>query len=142
MTMIEKENLFCAYNYHPLPVILTKGEGVWLWDETGKKYLDMMSAYSAVSHGHSHPRMVKAHYMHALTCRELGDRAAALQAVARVLDLEPDHHKANFLAGVLHRDALRYADAYRSFERAVATAPDAQSAAQARSWLDSLGARR
>ncbi len=60
MTMIEKENKFCAHNYHPLPVVLTKGEGVWLWDEDGNKYLDMMSAYSAVSHGHSHPRLVKA----------------------------------------------------------------------------------
>ncbi|TNE25838.1 MAG: ornithine--oxo-acid transaminase [Alphaproteobacteria bacterium] len=73
MTTIEKENLFCAYNYHPLPVVLTKGEGVWLWDEDGKKYLDMMSAYSAVSHGHSHPRMVKA----------LCDQAAKLAITSR-----------------------------------------------------------
>ncbi|MAZ44254.1 MAG: ornithine--oxo-acid transaminase [Legionellales bacterium] len=57
---IKKENQFCAPNYHPLSVVLTKGEGVWLWDIEGNKYLDMMSAYSAVSHGHSHPRLVKA----------------------------------------------------------------------------------
>lgn len=57
---IALENEVCAHNYHPLPVVLTRGEGVWLWDESGKKYLDMMSAYSAVSHGHSHPRIVKA----------------------------------------------------------------------------------
>ncbi len=56
---IELEDRYCAHNYHPLPVVLTRGEGVFLWDENGKKYLDMMSAYSAVSHGHTHPRLVK-----------------------------------------------------------------------------------
>lgn len=56
---IALENKVCAHNYHPLPVVLTRGEGVWLWDDSGNKYLDMMSAYSAVSHGHSHPRIVK-----------------------------------------------------------------------------------
>ncbi len=60
MTTIDKENTFCAHNYHPLPVVLTKGEGIWLWDDQGKKYLDMMSAYSAVSHGHTHPKLLKA----------------------------------------------------------------------------------
>jgi len=55
---IELEDRYCARNYHPLPVILTRGEGVYVWDENGNKYLDMMSAYSAVSHGHSHPRLV------------------------------------------------------------------------------------
>ncbi len=57
---IELENRYCAHNYHPLPVVLTRGEGVYVWDDAGKRYLDMMSAYSAVSHGHSHPRLVKA----------------------------------------------------------------------------------
>ncbi len=47
-----------AQNYHPLPVVLNKGQGVWLWDVNGKKYLDMMSAYSAVSHGHCHPELI------------------------------------------------------------------------------------
>ncbi len=55
---IELEARYCAHNYHPLPVVLTRGEGVYLWDDAGKKYLDMMSAYSAVSHGHGHPRLV------------------------------------------------------------------------------------
>ncbi|HEV2320982.1 MAG TPA: ornithine--oxo-acid transaminase, partial [Gammaproteobacteria bacterium] len=50
----------CAHNYHPLPVVLTRGEGVYVWDDAGNRYLDMMSAYSAVSHGHAHPRLVKA----------------------------------------------------------------------------------
>lgn len=57
---IAREDKYCAHNYHPLPVVLVKGEGVWLWDEHGNKYLDMMSAYSAVSHGHSNPRIVRA----------------------------------------------------------------------------------
>ncbi len=57
---IELENRYCAHNYHPLPVVLTRGQGVYVWDEAGNKYLDMMSAYSAVSHGHAHPRLVKA----------------------------------------------------------------------------------
>lgn len=56
---LELENQYCAHNYHPLPVVLTRGEGVYLWDDAGKKYLDMMSAYSAVSHGHANPRLVK-----------------------------------------------------------------------------------
>lgn len=57
---IAQENQYCAHNYHPLPVVLTKGEGVWLWDIEGKRYLDMMSAYSAVSLGHSHPKLLTA----------------------------------------------------------------------------------
>ena len=57
---LELENRYCAHNYHPLPVVLARGEGVYVWDENGKKYLDMMSAYSAVSHGHANPRLVKA----------------------------------------------------------------------------------
>lgn len=56
---IKLEAQYCAHNYHPLPVVLTRGEGVFVWDEHGKRYLDMMSAYSAVSHGHAHPRLVK-----------------------------------------------------------------------------------
>jgi ornithine--oxo-acid transaminase len=55
---IDLESRYSAHNYHPLPVVLTRGEGVFVWDEDGKKYLDMMSAYSAVSHGHAHPRLV------------------------------------------------------------------------------------
>ena len=59
-TMIEFENHYGAHHYDPLPVVLTRGEGVYLWDNSGRRYLDMMSAYSAVSHGHCHPRIVKA----------------------------------------------------------------------------------
>ena len=56
---IDLESRYCAHNYHPLPVVLTHGEGVYVWDDSGKKYLDMMSAYSAVSHGHANPRLVQ-----------------------------------------------------------------------------------
>ena len=56
---IDLEARYCAQNYHPLPVVLTRAEGASVWDENGKKYLDMMSAYSAVSHGHGHERLVK-----------------------------------------------------------------------------------
>ena len=55
---IELEAQYCAHNYHPLPVVLSHGEGAFVWDTDGKKYLDMMSAYSAVSHGHANPRLV------------------------------------------------------------------------------------
>lgn len=57
---IELEQRYCAHNYHPLPVVIVRGEGVHLWDADGKQYLDMMSAYSAVSHGHRHPRILDA----------------------------------------------------------------------------------
>jgi len=57
---IELENTYCAQNYHPLPVVLSRGEGVYVWDDEGRRYLDMMSAYSAVSHGHAHPRLIQA----------------------------------------------------------------------------------
>lgn len=59
-SIIELEHIFGARNYEPLPVILTRGEGVYLWDINGKRYTDMMSAYSAVSHGHCHPSLIAA----------------------------------------------------------------------------------
>ena len=58
MTSLDLERQFGTLNYQPLPIVLTRGAGVWLWDEAGRKYLDMMSAYSAVSSGHSHPRLI------------------------------------------------------------------------------------
>jgi ornithine--oxo-acid transaminase len=56
----ELEWQYGAHNYDPLPVTLVRGEGVYLWDDRGRRFLDMMSAYSAVSHGHSHPRLTQA----------------------------------------------------------------------------------
>jgi ornithine--oxo-acid transaminase len=57
---IELENKYGAHNYHPLPVVLQRGEGVFVWDVEGKKYYDFLSAYSAVNQGHCHPKIVDA----------------------------------------------------------------------------------
>ena len=54
---IELENKYGAHNYHPLPVVLSRGEGVHVWDVEGKKYYDFLSAYSAVNQGHCHPKI-------------------------------------------------------------------------------------
>lgn len=57
---IDLEDQYGAHNYHPLPVVLDRGEGVFVWDVEGKRYYDFLSAYSAVNQGHSHPKIVKA----------------------------------------------------------------------------------
>ncbi len=57
---MDRESKYGAHNYHPLPVVLEKGKGVYLWDVEGKKYYDFLSAYSAVNQGHCHPKIVKA----------------------------------------------------------------------------------
>jgi ornithine--oxo-acid transaminase len=57
---IQLEDKYGAHNYHPLPVVLSKGEGVFLWDVEGKRYYDFLSAYSAVNQGHCHPRITQA----------------------------------------------------------------------------------
>lgn len=57
---IDLENRYGAHNYHPLPVVISKGEGVYVWDPEGKRYYDFLSAYSAVNQGHAHPKIVKA----------------------------------------------------------------------------------
>ena len=54
---VEIEERLGAHNYHPLDVVLTRGEGVWVWDVEGNKYLDFLAAYSAVNQGHAHPRL-------------------------------------------------------------------------------------
>ncbi len=72
-SLIEQERAYGAHNYEPLPVVLTRGKGVYVWDDSGKQYIDMMSAYSAVSHGHCHPELVGA----------LTDQAQTLAMVSR-----------------------------------------------------------
>src|SRR6056297_2637969 len=57
---IATEEKYGAHNYHPLPVVLEKGEGVYLWDVDGKRYYDFLSAYSAVNQGHCHPHIIGA----------------------------------------------------------------------------------
>lgn len=76
---IAHEAKFVAHNYKPLPVMLARGEGVYLWDQDGKKYLDMMSAYSAVSLGHAHPRIL----------RKLTDQANELAMCSRAYHTVP-----------------------------------------------------
>jgi ornithine--oxo-acid transaminase len=60
MNAIDLENRVSAHNYEPLPVVLARGNGAHLWDTAGRRYIDMMSAYSAASHGHGHPRILAA----------------------------------------------------------------------------------
>ena len=57
---LQLEDDFGAHNYHPLPVVLERGEGVFVWDVDGKKYYDFLSGYSAVNQGHCHPRIINA----------------------------------------------------------------------------------
>ena len=56
---LDLEDQFGAHNYHPIPVVLEKGEGVYLYDVDGKKYFDFLSGYSAVNQGHCHPDIIK-----------------------------------------------------------------------------------
>lgn len=58
--LIDMEHTFGAHNYHPLEVVISKAEGIWVEDPEGKRYIDMLSAYSAVNQGHRHPRIIKA----------------------------------------------------------------------------------
>ena len=78
---IDLENKFGAHNYHPLPVVLSKGQGVFLWDVEGKRYYDFLSAYSAVNQGHCHPKIIAAlvEQVHSLT---LTSRAFYSEALA------------------------------------------------------------
>ena len=76
---MDLEHQFGAENYLPLPVVIDRGEGAWLWDTDGNRFLDMMSAYSAVSHGHGHPRLVRA----------LKEQAEKLAIVSRAFHAEP-----------------------------------------------------
>ena len=57
---IQRQEQWCAPNYNPLPVVLNRGQGVWVWDTDGRRYLDMISGYSAVNHGHCHPKILSA----------------------------------------------------------------------------------
>ena len=58
--LIKLADNYAAHNYHPLPVVLSRGEGVWVWDVEGRKYMDMLSSYSALNQGHRHPRILEA----------------------------------------------------------------------------------
>lgn len=106
---ILKEEKVCAHNYHPLPVVLTKGKGCTLWDEDGNEYLDFMSAYSAVSMGHSHPEILKV--MH--------DQASKLAIVSRAFYTDT---LAPFLEKLCHITGLDMALPMNTGAEAVETA--------------------
>ena len=92
-TVFDSASEVCAHNYAPLPVTLVRGEGAFLWDQASKRYLDMMSAYSAVSHGHSHPVLVRA----------LAEQASKLAIVSRAFNtdrLEPFLRRACSMTGM------------------------------------------
>jgi ornithine--oxo-acid transaminase len=57
---IEKTERYGAHNYHPLPIVIARAEGVWVEDIEGKRYMDMLSGYSALNQGHRHPRIMEA----------------------------------------------------------------------------------
>ncbi len=92
---IELEHRYGAHDYHPLPVVLERGEGVYLWDVDGNKYFDFLSAYSAVNQGHCHPRIVK-----------------TLQNQANILTLTSRAFHNNKLG-----DYMKYVTEYFDFER-------------------------
>ena len=56
---MDLENTYGAHNYHPIPVVISKAEGVWVWDPEGRRYMDCLSSYSAVNQGHRHPKIVQ-----------------------------------------------------------------------------------
>ena len=58
--LIREVDQYSARNYNPLPVVIERGEGVWVFDVEGRKYLDMLSAYSALNQGHRHPKIIRA----------------------------------------------------------------------------------
>jgi len=94
---LELEEKHGAHNYHPVPVVLNRGEGVYVWDVDGKKYYDFLSGYSAVNQGHCHPRIVQSFIEQSqrltLTSRAfhndvLGEYEKSIQFVDRYLDAE------------------------------------------------------
>jgi ornithine--oxo-acid transaminase len=76
---LELEEKYAAHNYHPLPVVLSRGAGVFVWDVDGRKYYDFLSGYSALNQGHSHPKMLTA----------LTEQAAQLTLTSRAFHSNP-----------------------------------------------------
>lgn len=116
ISIIDRERRYGANNYSPLPVVLTRGEGVYVWDDKGQRYLDMMSAYSAVSHGHCHPVLVAA----------LREQAGQLNTVSRAFYTDK---LADFLERITSLTGLPRALPMNSGAEAVETALKA-----ARKW--------
>ena len=75
---LDKEERFGAHNYHPLPVVLERGQGVYVWDVDHKRYYDFLSGYSAVNQGHCHPRIIQS----------LVDQAQKLTLTSRAFNID------------------------------------------------------
>lgn len=90
--MIELEDIYGAHNYHPLDVVISKAEGVWVEDADGKKYMDMLSAYSAVNQGHRHPKIIAA-------LKEQADKVTLTSRAFRNDQLAPFYKKVADLTG-------------------------------------------
>lgn len=96
MSMMELESKYGAHNYHPLPIVLVKGEGVWVEDPDGNRYMDMLSAYSALNQGHRHPKIINA----------LTEQAGRITLTSRAFHndkLGPFYEK---LAAITHKDMI------------------------------------
>jgi ornithine--oxo-acid transaminase len=93
---LELEEQYGAHNYHPIPVVLTRGEGVHVWDVDGKKYFDFLSGYSAVNQGHCHPVIVKA----------LTDQAQKLTLTSRAFHSDALGEYAQFMSGYFGYDKV------------------------------------
>ena len=93
---IDLEDKYGAHNYHPLPVVLSRGEGVFLWDVEGRRYYDFLSAYSAVNQGHCHPRIIKA----------LVDQARQLTLTSRAFYNNQLGACEKYLCGLFHYDKV------------------------------------
>src|SRR5438309_12130939 len=93
---IELEEQYSAHNYHPLPVVLSKGEGVFVWDVDGKRYFDFLSGYSAVNQGHCHPKIVAA----------LTDQAKKLTLTSRAFHNDLFGEYAKMITGLFGYDKV------------------------------------
>lgn len=95
-SLIELELKYSAHNYHPLPVVLNRGQGLFVWDVDGKRYMDFLAAYSAVNQGHCHPRIVKA----------LKDQADTLTLTSRAFHNDIFGQYAEFITRVFGYDRV------------------------------------
>jgi ornithine--oxo-acid transaminase len=94
--IIASESKSSAHNYHPLPVVLARGQGVHMWSPEGKKYFDFLSAYSAVNQGHCHPRIINA----------LKSQVELLTLTSRAFYNDKYHTYAEYITNLFHYDKV------------------------------------
>ncbi|WP_054704541.1 ornithine--oxo-acid transaminase [Bacillus sp. JCM 19041] len=94
--IIKKTEQYGANNYHPLPIVISKAQGVWVWDADGKRYLDMLSAYSALNQGHCHPRLIQ-------TLKDQADRVTLTSRAFHNDQLAPFYEK---VAALTNKDMV------------------------------------